>query len=429
MSSPTPFLSIFDDAEFIRVFDAQQQTTTYFNKVNISVQMDNDTSFYIKNEDHIGHYNFVNVAFPVVMSLKELVKQLTEWVKSKEEWDLSTATVLMEIKVNVDKNDLKIADLVTGFGTTTYDNTTQSVLLQTNGRVIRSSKQYIAYRAGQDILAILSGTIDIPTNHESISCNIGLFETNALLAQDTPGVGYPSTGPVGFHFTCVFGNTYLVFRFDTFYSIPRAQWNMDKLDGTGPSGVSIDFKKPQEFVFEMRNRQGTAFRAGIMYNNNIIFCHDYVNYSHITRLYKPSLPLRWYATGNGSAIGKMYQGNAIVYSRQRQTNQDIRSYSTNTTASPKVFNAGDQNKNLITLSLVPECNRNTVRLTKMQLINTEIGYAQWDLVLAPTSLGISSPANTSFTKVPNSCVRKSEVDVIISGGTVIASGYIPSQGT
>lgn len=413
----TKFLSIFDDNLFIRVFDSQKSTTVYFNKVGLTISNDNTKEFYIQSNNHIGYYKFENVAYPYAVSISKLVETLVSWLKTgvDDEWDLSTATPVLEIKMDADDNPLKMNTFLSNGSVTSFNSTKKTVeMIITNGsRVQRLSKQYIPLRLGQDYLAVLSGVLVVPT---LVTTHIGMYNTeNFRLFLYSAN-------------NSVFVDLAIPGQFEGILRVGRSAWNIDKVDGSGPSGVVIDFTKFQHYVFEMKYRHSLACKVGVLYNNNIIWFHDFSEYNALMPLKAITryVTLFWDIWG-GSGTHKIEQGYSIVYSRQQQSSTDVSTYSTNTIQA-KVLNASDTNKNVLSITLQPVYNRSVIRLSKIKFKNTQIGYARWDLVLSPTTVdGSSSPLLNQFVDIPRSRAMKSETDVEISGGIVLASGYISSN--
>lgn len=56
--------------------------------------------------------------------------------------------------------------------------------------------------------------------------------------------------------------------------IPQSSWNKDRLDGTGPSGMSIDVTKANTYWIDYQNLGGGAIRWGIFYNGERLVCHE-----------------------------------------------------------------------------------------------------------------------------------------------------------
>jgi len=459
MSTSDKFVSFFNDGDFIRVTDTQQNTTVYFNKANMSVQMDNNQSFYIKNDSNIGFYNFVNVSYPNSATIKELVYKLVEWAKFRvETWDLSKCVSLMELQMNVDNNPLEVDQLTNTGSTNVYDQTSQLVRMNVTtptSKSVRQSKMYLNYRLGQDTLAVISGTLVEAERNvggtniiaRNLISRIGLYEDKDDIVT---GKNYTTPGRAGFFFqyetkSVTTGTTTtntdevsVVLRRDgqPDLVISQANWNIDRLNGQGASVLNVDFKKSMTYVFEMRNRQGTAMRLGVMYNDLIVFCHEFSDSlfgNSLTSDCMPSLPLRWEIRGNGTtgatSTGSMLQGYAIVYAKQDRTNNDIRVFGTN--SKQKLLTANEQNKNLIALSLLSNRIRCRVQITKVQVINTQTGFARWELILGPgrSDNGTIIPILTdaTFASVGQSVVRRNDSDDTINTGTILATGFIGSN--
>jgi hypothetical protein len=77
--------------------------------------------------------------------------------------------------------------------------------------------------------------------------------------------------------------------------IPQSDWNYDKLDGTGPSGVTLDITKTQiQFIDIEWLGAGTA-RTGFVINGVFIACHYFHHANLVTSTYMTtgSLPVRY----------------------------------------------------------------------------------------------------------------------------------------
>lgn len=90
--------------------------------------------------------------------------------------------------------------------------------------------------------------------------------------------------------------------------IDQSNWNIDHLDGTGPSNLNIDFTKQQHYVISISD----VVFMGIFYINEIVWCHKFINNSSINLLSQFSLPIRYEieATGVIASDGIMRQMSA-----------------------------------------------------------------------------------------------------------------------
>ena len=426
------FISIFNDGNFIRVFNANTKTTTYFNKNTISIQMDNVSSFFLKNDTNIGFYNYNDIKAPLSVSINELVYTLVRWAESlvkTENWDLNHAYSLLELQMRIDNNPIEIDELIYNTGTSNFDDVTQLVLMAVNdkdSKVIRQSKMVMKYRLGLDILAVVSGTLIGPTIPQNTIYRIGLFEDvdDRQLAFST---GSFITAGCFFQYDSVTDTISVVLRRNNVpllipdLVVTQTDWNIDTLDGSGVSSLNINLYTNLTFIYELRHRQGTIMKLGVMYNDTMVFCHEFIESVE----YTPSLPIRWEISGNKlptSTVcsGNMLQGYAIVYGKQNRTNNDIRV--SGMTSVQKSIAATDVNVNLIAIRLLlPSASKCHIKLYKIQIINTQIGFAKWDLVLNPIGL------DTLDFVDGDSIIQKNEYTYTVTGGTILASGYVGSN--
>jgi hypothetical protein len=77
--------------------------------------------------------------------------------------------------------------------------------------------------------------------------------------------------------------------------LARADWNGDKLDGTGPSGHTLDLTKNNVYVLEYAWLGAAGVRWGLFVDGTIVYVHTQVFANTLTTSYMQSatLPLRW----------------------------------------------------------------------------------------------------------------------------------------
>jgi hypothetical protein len=76
--------------------------------------------------------------------------------------------------------------------------------------------------------------------------------------------------------------------------VPQANWNIDKMDGTGLSSINLDWTKDQFLVIEMQWQGDGRVRMGFFVNGRIIYAHAF-NFSNTLDdvfMSTPSLPAR-----------------------------------------------------------------------------------------------------------------------------------------
>lgn len=78
------------------------------------------------------------------------------------------------------------------------------------------------------------------------------------------------------------------------HSIAQADWNIDKCDGTGPSGFDIDVTKTQLLFIDYQWLGVGRVRIGFVHDGAYVVAHEFYHSNNLTTVYwnMPSLPLR-----------------------------------------------------------------------------------------------------------------------------------------
>jgi hypothetical protein len=84
--------------------------------------------------------------------------------------------------------------------------------------------------------------------------------------------------------------------------VTQSAWNIDPLDGTGPSALTLDITKAQILWFDIEWLGLGTVRAGFVINGQLIHCHSFHHANLITSTYitTASLPLRYEITNLGT---------------------------------------------------------------------------------------------------------------------------------
>jgi hypothetical protein len=84
--------------------------------------------------------------------------------------------------------------------------------------------------------------------------------------------------------------------------VAKANWNVDKLDGTGPSGLTLDITKSQILWKDIEWLGLGTVRLGFVINGQFIHCHSFHHANLITSTYitTASLPLRYEITNTAA---------------------------------------------------------------------------------------------------------------------------------
>ena len=180
------------------------------------------------------------------------------------------------------KNNLQVCDASSGSYTGTYSNSKLVVSASGNGYYISQSRNYCAYQPGKSLLFLASGVL-YPGN-DSYTTRIGYFDnvvplTNPLVVKN--GLYFEHTG--GVYSVKITNNTTT--------TINQLDWNIDKMNGTGPSGLNLDFSKTQLFVIDMEWLGVGRVRYGFYAYGRIQYCHQVINFNTLTAPYTNSINL------------------------------------------------------------------------------------------------------------------------------------------
>lgn len=178
----------------------------------------------------------------------------------------------------------RISSLITGNATMSHEEYSSSVLSTVTGqsgdKVIRESNKVFAYQPGKS-LQILQ-TFCMAPGQTGLRQRYGYFDIDngIYLEQD--------------------GNEYYFVRrssssgtLDNF-RVPRSQWNVDPLDGTGVSTKVVDFTKSQIMFIDIEWLGVGSVRVGFVVDGQLVQAHqfDHANYITTTYMGTSCLPVR-----------------------------------------------------------------------------------------------------------------------------------------
>jgi hypothetical protein len=87
--------------------------------------------------------------------------------------------------------------------------------------------------------------------------------------------------------------------------VPQSEWNTDKLDGTGPSGFTLDITKTQLFFTDFEWLGVGRVRCGFSMDGKNIISHEFYNSNILDTVYmsNPNLPVRCEIKNVGTQVG------------------------------------------------------------------------------------------------------------------------------
>jgi hypothetical protein len=209
--------------------------------------------------------------------------------------------------------------------------------------------------------------------------------------------------------------------------VPQNLWNVDKLDGTGPSGITLNITKAQILFMDIEWLGEGTVRVGFVIDGIFILCHRFNHANFITSTYitTASLPLRYEITNTGvtASASTLKQVCSTVISEGGYELRGAQQAVGTPINAPRSFGLPNTFYPIVGLKLTAAKLDAIVIPTAISVLGLGNGknYA-WRLVLGGTISGgawVSAGAD--------SAVEYNLTGTSVAGGRVLALGYLNSS--
>lgn len=212
----------------------------------------------------------------------------------------------------------------------------------------------------------------------------------------------------------------------------QANWNIDKFDGNGPSGKTLDWTKAQIMVIDLQWLGVGRVRIGFDIDGVLYPAHQFLNANTtLTSVYMTSanLPLRIENTNTGTASGTATLRHicSSVMSDGGAERTSFHQFAYNTGGAGKAVLNGSRIPiiSLRAKTTGPNGVRNTGQIEVAESLSACVGTNPifWELVLNGTLTNAAFAAynaNLSITDVDNAATA-------ITGGRILDAGYLASS--
>ena len=211
--------------------------------------------------------------------------------------------------------------------------------------------------------------------------------------------------------------------------VAQSAWNYDKLNGTGPSGMTLDITKAQILWMDFEWLGVGTVRLGFVIDGKFILCHQFHHANLITSTYitTASLPLRYEIenTGTTASSSTLKQICSTVISEGGyQLNGLQQSVNIPITAPRTISTAGTYYPILsLRLKSSPNFLDAVIILTALSVLGTGNGVNyNWKVIASGTTT-----AGTWVSAGSNSAVEYNITGTSFTGGRTLASGYLNSS--
>ena len=205
------------------------------------------------------------------------------------------------------KNNLQISNTSSGSYSALYEKSKAIISGSDTGYYMTQSRNYCVYQPGKSLLFMASGIIN-PGN-SAYTARIGYYDSEFTTNPSVPTVNN------GVYFEYSGGVASVNLKNDSLTTISQSSWNVDKMDGSGPSGLTLDFTKTQLFVIDMEWLGVGRIRYGFYAYGRIQYVHQVTNINLLTEPYTNSINLPISHTLFGtSGVGSITQICSTVIS-------------------------------------------------------------------------------------------------------------------
>lgn len=313
-------------------------------------------------------------------------------------------------------NDLFWSDMeVDGTSTSSSFNENQAstslfVSNLTSGRRVHESRRTMVCQPGKSQLVLMtanfhSGSTGVTKRVGYFTDNNGIFfeisgsQLNAVVRSNTTGV------PI-----------------DT--RVAQENFNGDKMNGSGVSGMNFDYTRAQIFWFDFQWLGVGTVRMGMSYSGSLITAHSFHHANNVTKVFmsSPNLKTRYEILNDGT--GPAEQIDAICASVFSEGGgQEIGALRSVNRGSTQLDGTNTTSKYpLLAIRLQSGKIWTSVNIQRINVVVPTNAAFLWELTVNPTITGSAltyTPLNNSSVEY---CGTATNGTTILSG-SVIASGY------
>jgi len=283
-----------------------------------------------------------------------------------------------------------------------------TVTSSSGSEVIRETIKVFAYQPGKSLL-VLSTFVMSPAK-TNLRQRVGYYGAeNGLYVQLNNS-------------TLSFVERSLVTGVVTESVVNQSSWNVDTMDGSGPSGIVLDITKAQILFMDIEWLGLGTVRLGFVIDGNFYVCHKFNHANLITSTYITTacLPLRYEITNTGATSGTstLKQICSSVISEGGYELRGLQQAVGTPITSGRALTTAGTYYPIVSLRLKSTRLDAVVITTALSLVGSSTGTYNWRLVSSGTTSG-----GSWVSAGVDSSVEYNLTATSYSGGRILASGY------
>jgi hypothetical protein len=323
-----------------------------------------------------------------------------------------------------DKQPLFFDEITAGSATSTHSTTNarvrMTVTASASDYAMRQSKQRYNYQPGKSTLIFFTF---YSSQETGVTKRMGYFDgTGGTYMTANNGI-FLQIDDTNISWNIAKNGT-------TTETVTQSSWNVDKLDGTGASGITLDPDAVQIGILDIEYLGVGRCRVGFVIGGVAYYCHyfNHANDSTYTSVYmsSPNLPIRYDIASDGTGGGDLDHICSTVISEGGVELTGV-SRSIDTQNTHLDANAADTTYVVLALRLKSTHLDLTVLPQSMSMISETNDDFRWSILLNPTYA-----STLTYADITNSgCQRAAggTANTISAEGTKLASGYAKSAGS
>jgi hypothetical protein len=300
-------------------------------------------------------------------------------------------------------------------GSTTYlpneSSVRMDVTTSSGSEVVRQSYRCMPYQPGKGLLCLATFVMNSPKT--GLRQRVGYFGTqNGVFIQQADST-------VSFVL-----RSYISGSVSDARTVNQADWNGDKLDGTGDSGYTLDLTKAQILWMDFEWLGVGSVRCGFIIDGNYIVCHTFENANDITSVYMTTaiLPVRYEITNTAAtaSASSMKQICSSVVSEGGYEQTSIEHVARRTTTKTSI---GTTFLPLVSIRLASTALNAVVLPAKFNVMPTSSGD-DFEVVLVKNATGLTGASWAAVASDAN--VEMDTSATAMTVGTIVDIQYVKS---
>jgi hypothetical protein len=300
-------------------------------------------------------------------------------------------------------------------GSTTYlpneSSVRMDVTTSSGSEVVRQTYRCMPYQPGKGLL--LLATFVMNTAKTGLRQRVGYFGTqNGVFIQQADST-------VSFVL-----RSYISGSVSDARTVNQADWNGDKLNGTGDSGYTLDLTKAQILWMDFEWLGVGSVRCGFIIDGNYIVCHTFENANDITSVYMTTaiLPVRYEITNTAAtaSASSLKQICSSVVSEGGYEQTSIEHVARRTATKTSI---GTTFLPLVSIRLASTALNAVVLPVKFNVMPTSTGD-DFEVILAKNSTGLTSASWAAVASDAN--VEQDTSATAMTVGTIVDIQYVSS---